>query len=55
MAPLTDQEQKDIREFLKTYKGATTAGRWIRNTIVAVAGFIIAWKVVWEFFIGDPK
>jgi len=53
MEHLTEEEEKDIREFLRTYKGATTAGRWIRNSIVAIAGFIVAWKVIWEWFLGD--
>ncbi len=50
MTPLTPEEQEEIRTFLKTYKGATTAGRWFRNTIIAVAGVLVAWKVIWEFF-----
>ena len=50
MGQLTEEERREILEFLKTYKGATIAGRWLRNTIVALAGLIIAWKVLWEFF-----
>jgi len=50
---LTSLELKDIREFMRVYKGASFAGRFLRNLVVVIAGFIIAWEIIWKRIVGS--